>query len=49
MKLTVADLRAARDAEEYTEMVHAWADSVWQAYAAEHELARVWIEEALNV
>jgi hypothetical protein len=48
-KLTVADLRAAREVEEHTEMVHAWADSVWQAHTAQHELARGWIKEALSV
>ncbi len=45
-RMTVADARAARDAQEYSRLVNEWARSVWEAYAGQHELARRWIEEA---
>jgi Family of unknown function (DUF5946) len=48
-KITVADLKAARSVEEHAETVHAWANSVWQAYAEQHELARGWMNTALSL
>jgi hypothetical protein len=46
-KLTIADLAAAGDVEEHKRITLEWAQEVWQAYAAQHELARKWIAEAL--
>lgn len=45
---TVADLREASSAEEHIEVARQWARSVWDAYAAQHELARQWINAALS-
>jgi hypothetical protein len=47
-QMTVADLQAANDADEHTKLVRAWAENVWAAYAAQHELARGWIQAALR-
>lgn len=47
-QLTVADLRAARNGEEHKQRVHEWAENVWEAYTAQHELAHNWIRAALT-
>ncbi len=47
-QVTVADVRAARNLEEYTEKVHEWARSVWEAYQSQHRIAHGWIEAALG-
>lgn len=47
-QLTVANLTRASDVAEYKEIVRAWAESTWEAYAAQHELARNWIKAALR-
>ena len=47
-RITVADLRAARNAEEHTRLAHDWATSVWEAYTAQHDMARNWIQAALS-
>jgi hypothetical protein len=53
-RLTIADVAtttsgAARaSGAEYRELVRAWAESVWTAYATQHELARAWIRAALG-
>jgi len=47
-QMTVADLREARNGEEHKKRVHEWAKSVWEAYTAQHELARNWIRAALT-
>jgi hypothetical protein len=46
--LTVADVRAAGNAEEHGKRVRAWANNVWMAYESQHELARNWIQAALS-
>jgi hypothetical protein len=38
--LTVADVRGARDDQEYQRSMRAWAACVWAAYAPQHALAR---------
>ncbi|MEA2599168.1 MAG: hypothetical protein QOF89_160 [Acidobacteriota bacterium] len=43
---TVKDLESA--AGEHARLVRDWAGSVWEAYAAQHELARGWIQAALS-
>ncbi len=45
-QMTVADLRAARNAQEHTRLVHDWVNNVWKAYTAQHDIARNWIETA---
>jgi hypothetical protein len=47
-QITIADVRAARSVEEHKKLVRAWAESVWEAYAAQQEIARSWIKAALN-
>jgi hypothetical protein len=47
-QMTVADLRAARQMDEHTRLVHSWAESVWAAYTSQHDLARNWIQAALS-
>lgn len=46
--LTVLDALAAPDAVEHGRLVRRWAESVWQAWAAHHELVRQWANEALD-
>ena len=41
--LTVADVRDARSASEYTRLVKAWGSEVWQAWAAHHATIRQWL------
>jgi hypothetical protein len=47
-QMTVADLLAASRVEEHTRLVKEWAASVWDAYAAQHAIARGWIKAALQ-
>ena len=47
-RMTVIDVRAARDAEEHKRLVHEWAESVWQAYSMQHAIAHAWIRAALS-
>jgi len=47
-QVTIADVRAARTGEEYMQRVRVWAENVWAAYAAQHDLAHTWIESALG-
>lgn len=47
-QITIADVRAARTVEEHQALVRTWAESVWEAYAAQHDLARRWLGEAVS-
>jgi hypothetical protein len=47
-RMTVADLRAARNVEEHSRLAHDWAARVWEAYTAQHAVARNWIRAALS-
>ena len=47
-RITVVDARAASSAEDYRRLVREWAESVWRAYSAQHEIARAWIKAALD-
>jgi hypothetical protein len=47
-QMTVADLRAARNAQEHTQLVREWAANVWRAYSTQHDAAHQWIRAALN-
>lgn len=46
--LTIADVRAADNAEAHGQLVRAWAKDVWAAYETQHDLARDWIQAALR-
>lgn len=46
--LTIVNVQVARDAQEHAHLVHAWANCVWDAYASQHELARLWLATALR-
>lgn len=37
---------AAQDAEDHERRVRRWAEDIWQAYRAYHDLARRWTERA---
>ena len=47
-RMTVADVRVARTAEEHQQRVRVWAEDVWKAYASQHDLARLWLKVALG-
>jgi hypothetical protein len=47
-KLTVEHISQAVDSREFDERVCEWAMCVWSAYANQHELARLWVNAALN-
>jgi hypothetical protein len=47
--LTVASVAASTDTGEYVRLVDAWARDVWSAYAHQHDLARQWIAQAMEV
>lgn len=46
--ITVVDVHAARDVEEYVRLTREWARDVWDAHASQHELARQWLKAALG-
>ena len=43
---TIGDLPADADPAAWAEAVRGWAESVWQAYAELHPLARDWLAQA---
>ena len=45
---TIADVPTGAPPEEYAARVRAWAESVWQAYAPQHAIAREWLKQALG-
>ena len=45
-QLTVASLQSAGDPRELQTLAQLWADSVWEAYAAQHALAHAWLQQA---
>jgi hypothetical protein len=47
-KMTVVDVIAASDPAGHHRLTREWAASVWEAYASQHDLARNWIDLALN-
>jgi hypothetical protein len=44
--LTISHVLEAVDADDHRRRVHEWAQSVWEAWRAYHDLARRWVEEA---
>jgi uncharacterized protein DUF5946 len=47
-RITIADLLMESPPDEHASRVRAWAESVWQAYAPQHALARGWLQQALG-
>jgi hypothetical protein len=41
--LTVADVAKTQGVEEHKSAVRAWAQSVWQAWSAQHDTIRSWL------
>lgn len=46
--LTVAHVAGSPSPEEHASRVRAWAESVWQAWSAEHGRVRAWAAETLT-
>ncbi|MCC6784950.1 MAG: hypothetical protein IT457_19030 [Planctomycetes bacterium] len=44
--VTVADVLAARDAEEHVAAVRRWADAAWLAWSPHHATVRRWVDLA---
>ncbi len=42
-RLTILDVQSAASIAEHKHIIQAWAESVWEAYADYHDLARAWI------
>lgn len=42
--VTVRNVLAATTPEEHADMVRTWAASVWEAWAAHHEIVREWVD-----
>ena len=40
--MTAADVHAADDAEQFAELLAAWTQSAWSAWAAHHDTVRAW-------
>jgi Family of unknown function (DUF5946) len=47
-ELTIVYLYSATDAEEHVKRVQEWARSTWSAWRAYHDLAKQWIDLAIN-
>jgi hypothetical protein len=47
-RMTIVDLQEAHTVEEYRRLVREWAQTVWESYAAQHDLAQRWIRAALR-
>ena len=45
-RLTISHIADAQDGTEHIKLVKEWAEDVWNAYSAYHDLARKWIETA---
>jgi hypothetical protein len=43
--ITVADVHAAKDAQEHVQLVRAWADSAWAAWVAHHQTIEEWLQQ----
>jgi Family of unknown function (DUF5946) len=44
--MTVLDVLQATGGEEHVALVRSWAEAVWEAWAAHHDLVRGWAAEA---
>jgi hypothetical protein len=47
--LTIAHLLDAHDIDEFAVRVQEYAASVWKAYEVYHDLARAWLQKAMEV
>ena len=47
-RITIADVQAAISVEQKVARVHDWAQHVWEAYSSQHDMARRWVQTALN-
>jgi len=47
-QVTIASLVPSSTPEEYLAQVQVWAGNVWAAYSLQHDLARQWIQAALE-
>jgi hypothetical protein len=47
-RMTVLDVLQATTADEHERFVRAWAEDVWEAWAAHHPTVRLWIERSLG-
>ena len=47
-EISVRDVLTAANGEEHERLVRLWAQSVWDAWSAHHELVRRWAAEALD-
>jgi hypothetical protein len=47
-RMTVIDVLRATTAREHDQVVRAWAEDVWDAWAAHHQTVRLWIERSLE-
>lgn len=45
-ELTVADIHAAKDADEHARLVREWAESAWMAWSDHHPTIRKWLAES---
>ena len=46
--LTISTVAASKTPDDYVVRLKRWADSTWAAYAALHDIARGWVDTALN-
>ena len=42
--LTILDVEGAENIKDYTDRVHIWAHTVWQAWQSHHEQIRAWTD-----
>lgn len=46
--ITVGDVLSAESGSEHERLVRAWAERTWEAWAAHHEVVRLWAADALD-
>jgi uncharacterized protein DUF5946 len=47
-ELTIGDVATVADTAAYLKMLDRWARSTWAAYASLHDVARTWIDHAIQ-
>lgn len=45
-RMTVVDVLPARSPQEHEQLVRAWAEDVWEAWAPHHDTVRRWVEQS---
>ena len=48
-RLTIKDVCAIEDPDQYGKAVRAWADSAWEAYRDLHPIAREWLSRSAQI